>query len=176
MSLLVDADLEPVEVATAFTFDQQTGKIALSLSHAGPSDVKWCKLALVHRDHLPGDLQPLLEDAQRSWGSRSAADMIGPFLHALMQRFFDKLLDTEPVSGPCDFHCVFTFPASWRPEDRNRMMAAVEKAHLPSLAETSIFSFDYLSEQEAAALAVFTASSEGSFAVWLFNLNSRDPL
>jgi len=45
------------------------------------------------------------------------------------------------------------------------MMVAVEKAHLPSLAQTSTFPFDYLSEQEAAALAVFTASNEGSFAV-----------
>ncbi|KAK0738095.1 hypothetical protein B0T18DRAFT_432962 [Schizothecium vesticola] len=90
--------------------------------------------------------------------------MIAPFLRALMQRFFDRLRGGEPVPGPCDFHCVFTFPASWKPEGCNRMRVAVEKAHLASLAETSTFSFDYLSEQEAAALAVFTASNEGSFA------------
>lgn len=94
--------------------------------------------------------------------------MIAPFLRALMQRFFDKLREEATVPGPCDFHCVFTFPASWKPEDCNRMMVAVEKAYLPSLAETSTFSFDYLSEQEAAALAVFTASNEGSFTVCLF--------
>jgi len=164
MSLLLDADLEPQQVATAFTFDQ-AGKIVLSLSQAGPSDIRWCKLALLHRDHLPRDLEPLFEEARMSWGGRSAADMIAPFLRALMQRFFDKLQETEPVPGPCDFHCVFTFPAGWKPEDCSRMMVAVEKAHLPSLAETSTFSFDYLSEQEAAALAVFTASNEGSFAV-----------
>jgi len=110
----------------------------------------------------------LLEEARMSWGSRSAADMIAPFLRALMQRFFDKLREEATVPGPCDFHCVFTFPASWKPEDCNRMMVAVEKAYLPSLAETSTFSFDYLSEQEAAALAVFTASNEGSFTVCLF--------
>jgi len=77
MSLLFDAHLEPGQVATAFTFDQ-AGKIVLSLSQAGPSDIRWCKLALMHRDHLPRDLQPLLEEARMSWGSRSAADMIAP--------------------------------------------------------------------------------------------------
>jgi len=162
--LFDDGGLETLQIPTAFTFDQ-AGKIVLSLSQAGPSDIRWCKLALVHRDHLPRDLQPVLEEARTSWGSRSAADMIAPFLRALMQRFFDELRLSEPVPGPCDFHCVFTFPASWKPEDGNRMRVAVEKAHLASLAETSTFSFDYLSEQEAAALAVFTASNEGSFAV-----------
>ena len=164
MSRLSDAGLDPRGVTTAFTFDQDD-KIVLSLSQAGPSDMRWCKLALVHPDHLPRDLQPLLEEARKSWGSRSAADMISPFLRALMQRFFDELKEKGLAPNPCDFHCVFTFPASWKPEDCNRMRMAVDKAGLPSLAETSTFSFDYLSEQEAAALAVFTASNEGSFAV-----------
>ncbi|KAK4442827.1 hypothetical protein QBC34DRAFT_443876 [Podospora aff. communis PSN243] len=161
MSVPSDPLLQRPQVPTVFTFDQ-TGKIILRRSPPGPSDIRWCKLALVHRDHLPRDLQPLFEEARVSWGTRSAADMIAPFLRALMQRFFEDLQGRLRLPGPCDFHCVFAFPASWKPEDCNRMRAAVEKACLPSLADTSTFSFDYLSEQEAVALAV--CNDEGSFA------------
>jgi hypothetical protein len=144
---------------TSFTFYE----------HPNPSHKQWFKLALTHPDHwqeLASSI-PLAMHARLLWCGEPASKMVGSFLKGLLREALMKHNNVHDLAQVGVFRLVFTFPACWKPEDRHRMRDAVKEASLADLKPGSTFNSIFLSEQEAACLAVITGETGRCFKVSL---------
>lgn len=153
-------------IPTVFNLDQH-GNIVIEPGRIGSSPIIWPKLALLHYECRPtGPLAiRLAQKAEASWAGLPPAKMIAPFLKSLFLEFLEEFRAAHVQTARHTFHCTVTFPESWKLEDRERMKAAVGEADLASLIPGPNFSFYYISEQEAAGLAVYNAGHAAFFEV-----------
>jgi hypothetical protein len=151
---------------TVFDLDQHCNAV-LKPDRISSSPIIWPKLALLHYDCRPtGPLATrLAQKAEASWAGLPPAKMIAPLLKAMFVQLLAQLVAKDSQAAGYAFHCTVTSPESWKLEDRERMKAAVGEADLASLVPGPDFSFYYISEQEAAAMAVYNEGHKAFFEV-----------
>jgi hypothetical protein len=123
---------------------------------------RWFKLALAHPEDLGADFQTsaALEDARRTRQARNMCpkQVAADYLRALWDsslRQAARDLDTSVAQlGQATLHVVIGVPASWLPDAQLRLREAVAKAGIPGPRSHPQSTLEFLSEAEAAALAV----------------------
>lgn len=123
---------------------------------------RWFKLALAHPEDLGADFQTsaALEDARRTRQARNmcpeqvAADYLRALWDSNLQYAASRLGSSVDQLAQATLHVVIGVPASWLPDAQLRLREAVAKAGIPGPRSHPQSTLEFLSEAEAASLAV----------------------
>lgn len=134
----------------------------------GATPIEWFKLLLLDEKDLPDYLKTSkkVKDAGAELRRlrKDAVDVIGDYLRLLWDATLGDAVSTygtlingsvvgRKTVGATPIHVVFTVPAIWKPEIREKMLTAAERAGIFADRNCSKTTWSFVSEPEAAALA-----------------------
>lgn len=122
--------------------------------------IAWFKLLLINEKDLPRDIlncsyYKAARTRQKEIG-KSPVEIVASFLACLWQHSLQAIEGClgEKFIKECRFHIVFTVPAIWPHYAHNLMREAAAKAQILRVRPCGITTLQFISEPEAAALAI----------------------